>query len=263
MRIVLALLLGISSIASAQSIEERGRQVIDDAIRALGGDAFLSLDNKVEQGRVYSFQRRQVSGLAKATIYTRYEAPPAEPDRDRPYFTERQAFGDEERWYYLYTPEDAYEVTYRGARPMDEETVERVQGRRLRDIFYILLRRLNEPGMIFEYRGTEIIDNRPTVKVDITDSSNRVVSVWFQDADKLPIRQEYQWRDRQRVPHRMLTIYDKYRAVGGVTLPYIVQRYQDDERVFALFANEVVINQTGIDDKLELPGAVKLLERER
>lgn len=263
MRILLALLLALSSAASAQSLQEKGRQVIDEAIRALGGDAFLALHNKVEQGRVYSFHRRELSGLAKSTIYTRYETPPAEPGRDRLYVTERQAFGDDERWYYLFTPEDAYEVTFRGARPMEEETVERLQDRRWRDIFYILLRRLDEPGMIFEYRGVEVIDNRPTVKVDITDSSNRVVSVWFQEADKLPLRQEFQWRDRQKVPHRTLTIYDKYRDVGGVQLPYVVQRYQDGERVFALFANEVAINQTGIDEKWELPGAVKLLERER
>ena len=263
MRLVLILALA-AVLAPAQSIQEKGRQVVDEAVAALGGPKFLSLQNKVEKGRVYSFQHREVSGLAKCTIYTKYLPLPADPDPKKVYFIERQAFGDNEAWYYQFTTDDAYEVTYRGARPMDEETVGRVRERRWRDVFYLLLTHHNDPGMIYEYQTTEVVDNQPLVKVDITDPANRVVSVWFHYTTKLPMRAVFQWRDEHRVPHEEVTIYDKYRDVGGgVMLPFVVQRSRDGERIFSLFAESVTINQPDIDTKFELPDAVKILQREK
>src|SRR5580658_9872962 len=73
--VFLLLLLFSMSVATAQpltSIEKRGKQVIDDAVAALGGQKFLSMEDRIESGRAYSFYRDQISGLSIATIYTRY-----------------------------------------------------------------------------------------------------------------------------------------------------------------------------------------------
>ena len=50
----------------------KGKQVIADAIAALGGDKFLEMQDRVENGRAYSFYRDKLSGLSIAKIYTRY-----------------------------------------------------------------------------------------------------------------------------------------------------------------------------------------------
>src|SRR5262249_53268835 len=52
--------------------DKRGKQVIDDAVAALGGAKFLAMEDRVEAGRAYSFYREQLSGLSIAKIYTRY-----------------------------------------------------------------------------------------------------------------------------------------------------------------------------------------------
>jgi hypothetical protein len=67
------------SVANAQGIEARGKKVVDDAIEALGGQKFLSMQDRIEKGRAYSFFHDQLSGLSVAKIYTRYIAVP--PDR--------------------------------------------------------------------------------------------------------------------------------------------------------------------------------------
>jgi len=260
----LAALLLAAACASGQTIQEKGRQAVDAMIQALGGDRFLAIENTVEQGRIFSFYQSEVAGLSKATVYKHYLPLPENPKPGTLYLRERQAFGDEERWYYLIAEEDAWEVTYRGARPMSAENVQRLRENRLRDIFYILLRRRNEEGIIFEERGTEVVDNSPTIKLDITDSENRVVTVWFHYSTKLPLRLAYQTRDENNVPHEEVVFYDKYNdAGGGVMLPMVVQRERDGERTFAMFAESVAVDQEGIEDKWELPEVVNELERMR
>ena len=62
---------------AADTAEQRGRKVVDDAIAALGGDAFLHVQDRTETGRVYSFYNSQMSGSSPiAKIYTRYLTPP-------------------------------------------------------------------------------------------------------------------------------------------------------------------------------------------
>ena len=53
-------------------IEVRGKQIVDEAIAALGGDAFLKVQDRVETGRAYSFYNDRLTGLSRARIATRY-----------------------------------------------------------------------------------------------------------------------------------------------------------------------------------------------
>ena len=192
--------LGAAQVASpvVTPAMERGKKVIEEAVTALGGEQFLALNNKVEKGRIYSFYDQKLSGLSQATIYTKYLIAPTRPEIGDLYLRERQAFGKKEAWAVLFNEFDGWEVTFHGARPLKEETIERFRGSRQRDIFYILLRRLNEDGLIVEDRGTDVVDNKPLRMVDITDAENRVVRVYFHRSTKLPMRQVYARRDKDR-----------------------------------------------------------------
>ena len=248
----------------AESMEEKGKKVVDEAVAALGGEKFLALKNYMEKGRAYSFHREKIAGLSKATFYFRLLTAAAPPDVDELYVRERQAFGDEEAWAVLFDEKDGWEVTFRGAKPLKTETVERHRDSTQRHIFYILLRRLGEEGLIFEHRGTEIVDNQPTEKVEITDSKNRRLMAYFHYSSKLPLRQTFDRRDEFRIPHTEMTIFDKYRDVGeGVKLPFVTQRYRDGERIYAMFAETVLSNQTFTDEKFALPGGVQILDRQK
>ncbi|MGH7249007.1 MAG: hypothetical protein ACREH9_12970, partial [Pseudomonadota bacterium] len=60
----------------AETIQERGTRVVQQALTALGGPRFLAMRDRIESGRAYSFYRDDLSGLSVAKIYTRYLAPP-------------------------------------------------------------------------------------------------------------------------------------------------------------------------------------------
>lgn len=60
--------------AAQTKAEIRGRKIVDDALAALGGNTFLTMMDRTESGRAYSYYHDQISGLSIAKIYTRYLA---------------------------------------------------------------------------------------------------------------------------------------------------------------------------------------------
>src|SRR5437016_3304311 len=114
MKRILYVLVATATLAAAQDYEVRGKKIVADAIEALGGQKFLSMQDRIEKGRAYSFFHDQISGLSVATIYTRYFAIP--PDRTGIDLgvEEREAFGKNEDYYVLFRQQGAWEVTFRG-----------------------------------------------------------------------------------------------------------------------------------------------------
>jgi hypothetical protein len=246
--------------AFAQADEARGKKVVYEALAALGGDKYLSMTDRVETGRAYSFFRERLSGLARATIYTRY-APSAEPGKLA--VEERQAFGKEEETAVLFQRNgDAWELTFRGARPLAQDRTARYVESTTRNVLYILRTRLNEPGMIFESRGSDVVDNMPVEIVDIIDSENRTTTVYFHRSTKLPVRQMFYRRDpKTRERDEEVTVFSKYRDVGdGVQWPFAIERSRNGEKIFEMYAESVTINKALPDNLFELPSGVKKLK---
>src|SRR5437660_1618456 len=181
--------LVFAAAALGQSAEQRGKKIIDDAVAGLGGQKFLTMADRVEAGRAYSFYRERLSGLSIAKIYTRYIAVPAGKSGEELGVRERQAFGKNEDSSVLFLENGGWEITYRGAKDLPKDRLDRYHDTTLRNIFYLLRQRLHEPGMIFESRGADVFENQPVNIVDITDSNDRVVNVYFHQRTSQPIAQ--------------------------------------------------------------------------
>src|SRR5271165_6633896 len=193
---VMFLLLGFGTLLGAAPAEppaERGKRLVYEALQALGGDAFLHMNDRVESGRAYSFYRQQISGLSAAKIYTRYLAPvPGQVE-----VRERENFGIHEDSGILFTETGGWEITFRGARPLEDERFANYKISTLRNILYILRQRLNEPDMSFYSQGADMFENRPVEIVDITDAAVNTVTVYFDQRTKLPVRQTFRRRNEQ------------------------------------------------------------------
>ncbi len=252
--------------ALAQTAQERGKQIIDQTLAALGGDRYLGMQDRVESGRVYSFFREELSGLSRATIYTRYLQAPEPKKPGMLLVRERDAFGKDERnGAVLFTEDNAYQITFRGARPLPADRFDRYKDSVLHNVFYILRQRLGEPGLIIERKASDIIENQPVDIVDITDSDNRVVTVYIHYSTHLPVRQVYYRRDpKTGERNEELTIYSKYRdAGGGVQWPYDIQRFRNGEKVYQIFSDSVEVNKGLTDSLVLLPADMKMLKPER
>src|ERR1700691_1167308 len=99
----------------------KGKQVIADAIAALGGKKFLEMQDRVESGRAYSFYRDRLSGLSIATIYTRYLAIDPTKSGSELGVRERQAFGKNEDSAVILREDSGANINYHGPKPLSEE----------------------------------------------------------------------------------------------------------------------------------------------
>lgn len=255
----LCLSLCVFTAQGAESASDRGKRVVNDALQALGGDAYLHMEDRLESGRAYSFYREQLQGLSVAHIYTRYLAPTPGQLSQR----ERQAFGKDEYTSVLFTESGAWELTFRGARPLADQRYATYQDSTLRNIFYILRQRLKEPGLIFYSQGSDIYQNMPVEVVDITDADNRTVTVAFSASTKLPLRQTFRRRNTEVGGwDDEVTLYSKYRDVGGgVKWPLDIRRDRNGEKVYEIFSDTVEINKNLKDDLFALPGNMKVLPK--
>jgi len=246
----------LAGFAAAQTTAEvRGRKVIDDAVAALGGEKFLKMEDRIESGRAYSFYREELSGLSIATIYTRYITGAAGKTGEDLGVRERQAFGkNEEYGYTLFREDGAWEVTFRGAKELPADRIERYHDSTLNNILYFLRNRLDEPGLIFESRGSEVIENQPVEIVDITDSQNRVIKVYFHKITKLPVRQTWVWRDaKTKERNEEVERFGRYGDVGGVQWPHQITRERNGEKIYQIFSDSVKINQDLTDNLFAVP----------
>ena len=248
----------------AETAQERGKRIVNECLDALGGDRYLSMETREESGRAYSFYREQLTGLSIAKIYTRYY-PDVKDTAHELAVRERENFGKKEEFGVLFTTDEAYDITFRGARPLPADRFATYKETTLRNIFYILRVRFHEPGMIFESRGTDVIENSPVEIVDITDADNRTTTVYFHQITKLPTRQVFYRRDpatKDRIEE--ITRFSKYRDVGGgVQWPYAIERDRNGEKIYEIFSESVQANNAKLSDNLfVLPSTIKMLKPE-
>src|SRR6516162_7671474 len=81
------------AIAQTETAQQRGKRVVDEALKALGGTRYLAMDDRLETGRAYSFYREELQGLSRAKIYSRYLTRPEPPVAGFFGIREREVFG--------------------------------------------------------------------------------------------------------------------------------------------------------------------------
>ena len=265
------LVVGVAGMgAGAETSQQRGKRVVDEALAALGGQAYLNMQNRVETGRIYSSYNDKVSGMAVDALYTTYLSRP-EPGflgvrvRDARGRKPEDIILKKQDDIILYTDGAGYEVTFRGARPLSDLIINQFKIGTLHNIFYILRQRLGEPGLVFDSRGSDFFENRPVELVDITDANNDTVTVYFDQINKLPVRQVYYRRDPiDNTKLEEVSLFNKYRDVGGgVMWPFAIRSERNGEKVLERYLESVEINRDLKDSLFMLPPNLKILKKDK
>ncbi len=246
----------------AETDESRGHKLVDQLVEALGGDVFRFMHTRVEEGQAYSFSVRQISGKSIVHIYTQYREQGG--PGDFPAVREREAFLKHEDDAIIFAEGTAYEVNFRGARPMPDDTLHRYIETTNRNIFYIARQRLQEKGMFFESPGGDVIENQPVQVLNITDSQNRKVTAYLHHATFLPVMQKTRIMDTiMKEQREEVTRYNNYhRLSAGIMWPWVTLRERDGEKVFQMFTETVTINNDLPDKLFRLPEGIKMLKKE-
>ena len=259
-KFALALAAGATQLRG-ETAKERGKLLADKVVEGLGGSAFRNMQTHTEMGRAYSFYHEKLNGLSVARIYTKYLQP--DKQADGIFQLQRQVLGKHLEDAVIFTTNEGYEVTYRGAKPLPDDQVMRYHETTLRDIFYILRERFDEPGIEFESSGADVVENQSVLKLDVYDSENRQITVWVSATTFLPVKQRfYRWDPVINARREEVTRYSKYRDIGqGIMWPFATERERDTEKVYQMFSEQVTANETMADSLFELPNGIKMLKK--
>jgi hypothetical protein len=249
----LTLAAGSPALLRAQTAQQRGRDIAEKTIYALGGDGFRFMRTRTEIGKAYTFYREQITGLSPAHIYTRYV------DTGDIREEQRQVFGKKQDDAVILTGAGAWEVTYRGAKALPAERLKQFRDTALHDIFYILRARRDEPGLVFEFKENDVVENAPVAVLEIYDADNRNVTAWIHSSTFLPVRQRFTYWDpivsdrREEVTH-----FTKYRDAGnGVMWPHDIQRERDGMKILELYSDKVTVGDEFKPGMFDRPAGVK------
>lgn len=243
---------------SAETRQARAKRVVDQAVEALGGQAFLHMNDFVQSGRSYSFDNGKLAGTILTTIYTRYLPPVA----GKAEILEKDAYGKDESSGSLFTMDGAWEYNFHGIRVMDAERLKNFKDSTLRNIFYILRQRLQEPGLSLYSQGADLWENRPVEVVDITDGDNNTTTVYFGQMDKVPVRQVFRRRNTTYNDFDTeVTLYAKYHESQGINWPMDIRRDRNGVKVYEMYSDSAEFNKDFNDSVFALPPKLKMMKQ--
>jgi hypothetical protein len=216
-----------------QENARQARAMLDQAIQALGGQAYLNIHDMEQQGRTFSFHHG--ASTSNGILFWRFVE---YPDKERLELTPQRDVA------LVYNGNKGYEVTYKGPHAVeDKDLVDYLRRRRL-SLETILRTWVNDPTVALFYDGNALAGNYAAHKVTLINSKDEAVSIFFDVDTHLPIKKSYVWRDP--VDHFRNVeeeTFDNYRPVQGVMVPWGFTRYFNGDMQTERFVNGVHINQ--------------------
>ena len=205
----------------AQSNQQKARAVLDQAIQALGGQAYLNMHDSYTEGRLGAYYHGQAEG--QEVFFRFYEF----PDKERVELTSNRDIAE------IYVGDRAYEVTFRGTRNLDPD---KEQGLKLRmqraqhSLDRVLRQWMNAPGTALFYEGTTLAENHLCDKVTLLNAQDDAVTVLIDNSTHLPVERIFEIRDPQTHDRdEEKEIYDNWRMVQGINTPYVTQTVHNGE----------------------------------
>jgi hypothetical protein len=227
-----------------QGNARKARALLQQAILALGGPAFLNIRDMQQQGRTYSFYHGRPSGTG--ALFWRFVE---YPDKERIEVTKERDVA------YIYSGDKGYEVTYKGPHAVEKKDLDDYLRRRRFSLEMVLRVWINDPGVALLYDGDALAGNLAAQQVTLINSKDEAVKLFLDIDTHLPLKKSYTWRDpvdKERDTEE--EIYDNYKPTHGVMAYYSFTRYYNGDMQSQRFINSIEINQ-GIDPAMFDPNS--------
>lgn len=262
MRVALAALVLVTPSAmvtqTTQSVEDAGaknaqqaRAALDAMVQVLGGHAWLNMKNQMRQGRVAAFFQGKPSG--GTTDYWEFHE---WPDHDRIEFTKHRDVVQ------FYLGREAWEVTYRGKKPLPQEQVDDFFRRRDHSIETAIKVWLNDPKTILLYEGQHLAERHLAEQVTLISAQNEAVTIQMDVQTHLPLRRTFQWRDPvYKDKNTDAEEYDDYHVVEGLPTPFTITRFKNDDMISQRFLYKANYNQDFAPDFWSVDAADRRIKK--
>src|ERR1700680_5274422 len=198
------------AIAVDQENVGKARALLDNAIHALGGEAYLGVRDIEQEGRTYSFHHgRPTSNGVQFWRFVEF------PDKERIEITKQRDIA------MLYNGDKGYEITYKGSHPIEPKDVTDYLRRRRFSLDVVLRKWITDPKVALFYEGNAVAAELPALQVTLINDKNESVTLYFDAETNLPIKKSFTWRDPEDKQRNLEEeIYDNYRLVQGIMTAY-------------------------------------------
>ena len=222
-----------SAIPIDQQNALKAKTVLNQAIQALGGSAYLNIQEISQEGRSYSFYHGQPN--SEGVQFWRYFK---FPDKDRMELTKQRDIIE------IFNGMKGYEVTYRGIHDQEEKTLKDYLRRRHYSLPEVLRNWLNEPGVALFYENQTVAEGKQAEQVTVMNAQNEGVTLYVDIVTHLPLKKTFTWRDPTDKERNVEDErYDAYRPTEGIMTPYTITRYYNGDMSGETFLTSVTYNQ--------------------
>ena len=233
--------------SSTGNPEQRGRQLVDQMVTALGGPVWLNRRTLSTQGHTAAFFRDQPTG-SNLEFAEYFQFPTdGKPQIERIEFISPKGMilpGKKRDVVQVWTPDQGYELTYKGKNPLPKEQVDDYLRRRAHSIEAIVAIWLKEPGVVIVSEGTTMVGRRAADKISILSASNDAVTLELDVNTHLPLARTFEWRNEQFKDHdEDREEYDNYQTYSGIPTPLTLSRYRNGDLVNQRFLSKIEYNQ--------------------
>ncbi len=244
------MLLGAVSVCSQERPlapgEGKAKEILDRAIQALGGSAYLGVRDTVRHGRLYSFDRGELASPGDRFIdYVKFPG------------KERLELGKKGSIIYVNDNDKGWELDRQGVRESTPESIDTFRESLRHDYEYVLRFRLQQEKIQLYYEGTEFVDNRQVHIVELVDDRNESLKFYIDARNYLPL--QMRWRQKDVLTGDYLDVvesYGKWISVQGIMTPKTVSRGRGGRRYFEAYFTQVQYN-VGVDDSLFTPASLE------
>ena len=229
----------------------QARTALEAMIKAMGGDTWLNLKNTLREGHVAGFyQGNPDPGTTKVYEFHSW------PDHDRIEFTTHRDVVQ------FYLGREAWEVTYRGKKPLPADQVEDYLRRRDHSVETAVKVWMKDPNTILMYEGQKLAGRHLAEQVTLISAQNEAITIQLDAQTHLPLNRSFQWRDP--VYHDKNTDteeYDGYHDVNGIATPYTITRLKNNDMARQFFLDKVTYNQDLPPDIWSVDAAEKRIKK--
>ena len=209
--------------------DAKAQQLLDQMVKALGGDAWLHRNTWTAEGRVATFYKgRPNEGVI----------PYEEYHREDPYasrivivshsgvFIPTAKRDIQELW----VGGTGWEITYRGKKELPKEVIGDYEMRRRHSLEAVMQRWVKAPGVVLVYAGTTTVARHLADEVTVLSADNDAVTIDLDAATHLPLDTHFEVRNEQYRDHDSYREeYDDYHDQGGVMTALTITRYKNDD----------------------------------
>lgn len=229
----------------------KARVVLDKMVQALGGRAWLDIKNREQHGHIASFYRGNPDpGTTEVFEFHSW------PDHDRLDVTKHRDY------LQFYIGREAWEVTYRGKKPIAEEQLNEYLRRRDHSVETAVKIWLKDPNTILLYEGQRLAERHLAEQVTLIAANNEAVTILCDASTYLPLSRKYEWRDPVYKDKNIdIEEYDAYHTMQGFPTPFTVTRLKNGEMVRQFFIDKVTYNEDLPPDFWSVDAAEKRIKK--